>query len=434
LVEFYAPWCGHCKKLAPEFAAAAETLSKNDPPFSIAKLDATEHKKSAEEFGIQGFPTLKWFHNGEATEYQGGRTADAIVSWILKKTGPASAELTCAQVAEKSASDKFSLVYFGALDNALYTEAHVKLAENEEKIQFYHADASCGADLGVSGDALVFFRQFETKQNNYDGAADKDSLQAWIKPLQVPTVFAFTEDEIEAVFGQQQSTLILFRSEDDDQADYMNLYREAAVANKGKILFAYAGTANQIQGKLAEFMGVTPEDFPTLRAIFPSNMKKYIAEGNAKELTVESVGAFVDGINSGSLKPHLKSAAIPAEQGAVIDVVGVEFEKYVLDETKDVLVKYYAPWCGHCKKLAPIWEELGEAYKDNENLIIAKFDATTNEADGVEVRGYPTLMWYPKDNKAGVTYEGERDLPAFKKWLEENSAALKEGSAKQEEL
>jgi len=400
----------------------------------LAKVDATEQKKVAEEYGVQGFPTLKWFHNGEAVEYTGGRTADTIVSWILKKTGPASAELTCAQVTEKSESAKFAVVYFGALDNALYTDAHIGFAQSEEKIQFFHADASCAAEFGASADSIVFFRQFETKTNLYEGAADKDALAAWVKPLQVATVFAFTEDEIEAVFGQQQNTLILFRSEDDDQADYMTLYREAAEAHKGKILFAYAGTANQIQGKLAEFMGVAPEDFPTLRAILPANMKKFRYEENTAELTVASVGTFVDGLLDGSVKAHLKSAAPPAEQGVVVDVVGTEFEKLVLDETKDVLVKYYAPWCGHCKKLAPIWEELGEAYKDNANVVVAKFDATLNEAEGVEVRGYPTLIWYPRDNKAGVTYEGERDLESFKKFFEENSAALKEGSAQQEEL
>jgi len=52
---------GHCKKLAPEYEQAAETLAKNDPPFFLAKVDSTEQKKISEEFGIQGFPTLKWF-------------------------------------------------------------------------------------------------------------------------------------------------------------------------------------------------------------------------------------------------------------------------------------------------------------------------------------------------------------------------------------
>jgi len=95
-----------------------------------------------------------------------------------------------------------------------------------------------------------------------------------------------------------------------------------------------------------------------------------------------------------------------------------------LDPTKDVLVKYYAPWCGHCKKLAPVWDELGEHFKDNKDVVIAKFDATENEAEQVSVQGYPTLKWYPKANKAGEDYSGDRELKDFIKFIDENTVAV----------
>merc|ERR1719446_504254 len=84
LVEFYAPWCGHCKQLAPEYAKAAKALEGED--CALAMVDATENKEISQKFGIQGFPTLKFFNTGKPTDYSGGRTSADIVNYMKKKS------------------------------------------------------------------------------------------------------------------------------------------------------------------------------------------------------------------------------------------------------------------------------------------------------------------------------------------------------------
>jgi protein disulfide-isomerase A1 len=84
------------------------------------------------------------------------------------------------------------------------------------------------------------------------------------------------------------------------------------------------------------------------------------------------------------------------------------------------LVEFYAPWCGHCKKLAPIWDELGEKVA-SEKVVIAKMDSTANDAKGVEVQGFPTIILFKAKDNAQVTFNGDRTLEGFMKFLGENA-------------
>ena len=73
--------CGHCKSLAPEYSAAAQVLGDEVP---LAKLDATVHEKAAKRFNIAGFPTLKFWKEGEPepVDYDGDRTSDGKIQFI----------------------------------------------------------------------------------------------------------------------------------------------------------------------------------------------------------------------------------------------------------------------------------------------------------------------------------------------------------------
>ena len=84
IVEFYAPWCGHCKKLTPEFEKAATNL-KGKVVFGA--YDATQSKTYSAKYGVKGFPTLKGFIDGQDEEYNGGRTAKALSTWYSANEG-----------------------------------------------------------------------------------------------------------------------------------------------------------------------------------------------------------------------------------------------------------------------------------------------------------------------------------------------------------
>jgi len=426
LVEFYAPWCGHCKKLTPEYAAAATILSNQESPVGLAKVDATENNALAERFQVKGFPTLFWFVNGKSQDYTGGRTTDTIVQWINKKSGPASVEVSCDNLIAK-VDGKLNAVYFGDFSGEVF-DNFMNIAKSNEQFAFFHTAGACAATHGAKTNGISIFRSFDSSPVHYSGDNSQENISSWMDATSIPMVIEFSEDYIEPIFGKGKAAVILFTNDKD--AAFLNVFTEAAQAMNGQILFVVSGTENGIQQRLAEFVGVDASSAPTLRLLSPGEeMQKFVYGGDLATVSVNAIQNWVNDFKAGSLKAHLKSEDKPETQGPVTIIVGTTFDEIVNDPTKDVLVKYYAPWCGHCKSLAPIWEELGNSVAENPNLIIAKFDATANEVAGLQIRGYPTLKFYPRDNKEGYDYEGERDLESFQAWLSEHSSAYKEHHA-----
>ncbi|EGD82096.1 hypothetical protein PTSG_02776 [Salpingoeca rosetta] len=101
------------------------------------------------------------------------------------------------------------------------------------------------------------------------------------------------------------------------------------------------------------------------------------------------------------------------------------FDQIVMDENKDVLVEFYAPWCGHCKSLAPTYEKVGNDFKNEDDIVIAKMDADKYRGipSRYDVTGFPTLKWFPKSNKDGEDYSSGRSEKDFVEFINEKTGA-----------
>lgn len=159
--------------------------------------------------------------------------------------------------------------------------------------------------------------------------------------------------------------------------------------------------------------------FPTLKW-FPKGSlepKDYNGGRTADDLT-----SFVN-TEEGT---HVKVTVPPSE---VVVLTSENFDSVVLDGSKDVLVEFYAPWCGHCKNLAPTYEKVATAFKLEKDVVIANVDADKYKDLGEKygVSGFPTLKFFPKTNKAGEDYDGGRDLDAFVAFINEKAGTHRDG-------
>merc|ERR1712203_356805 len=423
LVEFYAPWCGHCKSLAPEYAKAAEQLASDGSEVLLVKVDATIHGELAKEFGAGGYPTLKWFKGSDRSspvDYKGGRKSDEIISWVTKKSGPACIPVNGAEAAEKFRDDnEVVVVGFVAADDAVFNAA----GDSFDDINFGVLDADAAKALDVAEGKMALLKNFDDKRADFTGAT-KEELISFVGTEQLALVNEFSDKTAPKIFGGdlKQHNLLFAAKSASDFDTIQAAFAESAKSFKGKLLFVLVDCDVEDNKRVMEFCGITEENCPDMRVInMEKNMAKYAPEKS--DLSAEGVKAFVNGVLDGSIKRHLKSEEVPDNsENAVKVIVGKNFNDLVLDPTKNVFVEFYAPWCGHCKSLAPIWDELGEKYEDHPNIVIAKSDATANEFETVEVQGFPTLKFFPAGGEM-QDYNGGRTLDDFVKFLEPEGAA-----------
>ncbi|XP_073123442.1 protein disulfide isomerase-like 1-4 [Henckelia pumila] len=427
MVEFYAPWCGHCQALAPEYAEAATELK--DEEVVLAKIDGTEETELAQKFDVQGFPTVYFFVDGIQKPYTGHRTKDSIVSWLKKKIGPVLQNITTIDEAQSilAAQDKLVLGYLESLVGSDSEELGAA-SKLEDDVSFYQTTSSDVAKLFhvdplIKRPALAVIKKEAEKLSIFDGQFTKSEIADFVFENKVPLVTNLTRESARQVFENPiKKQLIIFATSSDSEKLYPT-FLEAAKTVKGKLLCVYVELDNEDVGKeVSEYFGVSGASPRVIAYTGNDDARKFLLDG---ELTISSIKSFGKNFLQDNLRPFYKSDPIPEKNdGDVKIVVGNNFDEIVLDESKDVLLEIYAPWCGHCQSLEPIYDKLGKHLRGVDSLIIAKMDGTTNEHPRAKPDGFPTLLFFPAGNKSfdPITCDTDRTVVAYYKFLKKHAS------------
>ncbi|GMJ08949.1 PROTEIN DISULFIDE ISOMERASE 2, ARABIDOPSIS THALIANA PROTEIN DISULFIDE ISOMERASE 2, PDI-like 1-4 [Hibiscus trionum] len=427
MVEFYAPWCGHCQALAPEYAAAATELKGEE--VVLAKVDATEENELAQEYDVQGFPTVYFFVDGEHKPYPGARNKEAIVTWIKKKIGPGVYNVTTIEEAERilTSESKVALGYLNSLVGP-ESEEFAAASRLQDDVSFYQTVNPDVAKLfhldpQVKRPALVLIKKEAEKISHFDGQFVKTAISEFVFSSKLPLITIFTRESAPSIFESDIKKQVLLFAASNISEKYIPSFQEAAKFFKGKLIFVYVQVDNEDFGRpVADYFGVTGDGPKILAYTGNEDSRKFFFDG---DVTVDKIKAFGEDFLEDKLKPFYKSDPIPeTNDGDVKIVVGNNFDEIVLDESKDVLLEIYAPWCGHCQALEPTYNKLAKHLRGIDSLIIAKMDGTTNEHPRAKSDGFPTILFFPAGNKSfePITVDTDRTVVAFYKFLKKHAS------------
>ncbi|KAH8515891.1 hypothetical protein H0E87_004348 [Populus deltoides] len=288
VVEFYAPWCGHCKKLAPEYEKAASILSSNDPQVVLAKVDANEdaNKEIASQYDVKGFPTIVILRKGgkSVQEYKGPREADGIVEYLKKQSGPASAELKSDDDATGFIGDK-KVVIVGVFPKFSGEEFENFLAVAEKLRSDYEFGHTLDAkhlprgESSVSGPLVRLFKPFDelfvdSKDFNVD------ALEKFVEESSIPIVTLFNKDPsnhpfVVKYFDSPLAKAMLFMNFSSENGDSIRTkYQEVAGLHKGDGLVFLLGDVEASQGAL-QYFGLKEDQVPLI-VIQTTDGQKYL--------------------------------------------------------------------------------------------------------------------------------------------------------------
>lgn len=468
LGEFYAPWCGYCKKLAPEYEKAATILHEMGSKIKLAKVDCTEEQTLCQQHNIKGYPTMKVIRGpyNQPDDYEGPREAEGIVETMIKYSLPPVQKVESVDDFLSAAKSSAKPFYVQILPSVVHESAaannvtYGEIAFSQRGRQSYYsieddeviAKVAEQVNVEIPTDSATYLAVHPNELDDvrvFSGAEfSKAAFEDWATDALVPDFGDINRDTYMIYMSSTLPLAYFFYNTAEERAAVAEFLEKKGKELRGTINFV--GLDATQFGKHAEILNMDPTIVPLFAIQNNSNGRKYgINQVDHPTLTVDLIEEFIGKFLAGEVEHIVKSEPLPTQEEidaqAVTKLVAHNYDEILGDQSKNVFVEYYAPWCGHCKKLAPIWEEVAEEFKSSD-VVIANVDHTQNDVDTpLVIEGYPTLIFYPANGgideksgvRAGVVYTSGRDKESLLEFIEKNkneASAVDEEDAEEEDV
>ncbi|KAG2566266.1 hypothetical protein PVAP13_7NG205200 [Panicum virgatum] len=245
-VDFYAPWCGHCKRLAPELDEAAPVLAGLSEPIVVAKVNADKYRKLGSKYGVDGFPTLMLFIHGVPIEHTGSRKADQLVRNLKKFVAPDVSILesdTAIKNFVENAGTSFPMFLGFGVNESLIAEYGRKY----KKRAWFAVAKDFSEDIMVAYDfdkvpALVAIHPKYREQSLFYGPFEGNFLEDFVRQSLLPLVVPINTETLKMLNDDERKVVLIILEDDSDEnsTQLVQVLKSAANANRD-LVFGYVG-------------------------------------------------------------------------------------------------------------------------------------------------------------------------------------------------
>eukprot|EP00096_Caligus_rogercresseyi_P011615 TRINITY_DN4617_c0_g1_i1.p1 TRINITY_DN4617_c0_g1~~TRINITY_DN4617_c0_g1_i1.p1 ORF type:complete len:453 (+),score=106.85 TRINITY_DN4617_c0_g1_i1:100-1458(+) len=341
LIKFYAPWCGHCKKLEPIWKLSEQSLAHD--PVRVARVDCTRFPAVATEFNIQGFPTILFLKGENQYAYEGDRTREDIVAFSKKLLGPSVTQIKSEEDFQKALErSEIFFAYSGSSEGKLYKHYKALAAAHQQYDFFYHASPKIiqkftGASLDEGNSIRVFkdgtSHRFEDVIGEKDDSsepealtledykAQKDreetsvsleeqdprnaSLVSWVNSERFPLFMKVTRGKFHHLMNTKKLLVMAVLEENriGELSEEMQEFREMLQLvlernlNRYRNVFQFGWIGSP---ELANSVAMEALSLPNLLVLNVSSYQHHLPDDDPSVMTPEAIQLFLDDILQGS--------------------------------------------------------------------------------------------------------------------------------------